>query len=105
MRPRIFLLRCYAYAYIYPSIEASRLHTEAGMNAAQITKHGILDMQVCVPSDWTDDIILRWAHENNPCGTENGWVIRRTGDKLLAGDPERQPCAEREGFVHIMLDA
>ncbi len=34
-----------------------------------------------------------------------GWQIRKKGDPLLGDDPERQPCDDREGFVHIMLDA
>jgi hypothetical protein len=66
---------------------------------------GIFDMKVCVPTDWTDEQVLDFAGEEYPCGTTNGWFIRREGDKALLGDPERQPCADREGCVHIMLDA
>ena len=67
----------------------------------EITRYGILDMQVCVPKDWTDEQVLEFAEANNP----GGWQIRREGDPFLNGDPERVPCDEREGFVHIMLDA
>lgn len=73
------------------------------MNAV-ITRIGVLDMQVCVPVEWTDEQVTEFAEKENPSGT-NGWFIRRTGDKALAGDPERQPCAERTGFVHVMLDS
>ncbi len=72
---------------------------------AMITRYGALDMQVCVPEDWCDDSVVWLANRENTCGTSQGWQIRREGDKALAGDLERQPCAQRQGFVHIMLDA
>ncbi len=42
-----------------------------------VTRRGALDMQVCVPSDWTDDQVKQFVEAENPCGTENGWQIRR----------------------------
>lgn len=72
---------------------------------AEVTRTGALDMQVCVPSDWTDRQVKEFADTENECGTDNGWAIRKEGDKNLLGKPERVPCADREGFVHIMLDA
>lgn len=72
---------------------------------AEVTKRGMLDMQVCVPADWTDEQAVAFAERAYPCGTTNGWVIRREGDEALAGDPERRPCEKRAGHVHIMLDA
>lgn len=71
----------------------------------EVTQRNALDMQVCVPTAFTDEQVSHFAETNNPCGTANGWSIRREGNKALMGCPERQPCAEREGFVHIMLDA
>lgn len=73
--------------------------------SAEVTKRGALDMQVCVPADWTDTQVMYFADKENPCGTEHGWFIRKAGDEALRGDPERQPCKERAGYVHIMLDA
>lgn len=70
-----------------------------------ITKIGALDMQVCVPKDFTDEQVLTFANEKNPCGTRNGWQIRRAGDRLLAGDDERVTCLDCQDKVHIMLDA
>ena len=55
--------------------------------------------------DWTDDEIVSFAEQEYPCGTTCGWVIRREGDKLLAGCPERNSCKTRKGFVHVVLDA
>lgn len=72
---------------------------------ATVTRRGALDMQVCVPTDWTDDQVITFAESEYPCGTENGWFIRRVGDDALAGCPERQPCSMESGHVHIMLDA
>lgn len=73
-------------------------------SGATVTRTGALDMQVCVPSEWSDEQVKCFADSKNPCGTENGWFIRKDA-KLLRGDPERNPCAQRKGFVHVMLDA
>ncbi len=29
--------------------------------AAEVTRHGALDMQVCAPSDWTDEQVKEFA--------------------------------------------
>ncbi len=70
----------------------------------EITMRGILDMQVCVPEDWTDEQVKEFADRENLCGTTYGWFIRKDTERL-GGSPERNPCRERKGFVHIMLDA
>lgn len=72
---------------------------------AEVTYRGALDLQVCVPSGWSDEEVKSFADRKAPCGTDLGWSIRRAGDDALGGDPERQPCEKRDGFVHIMLDA
>ena len=72
---------------------------------AQVTRSGALSMQVCVPNDWHDERVVSFAEQENPCGTDYGWFIRRQGDKLLAGDDERSPCDMIAEHVHIMLDA
>jgi hypothetical protein len=71
----------------------------------EVTRRGALDMQVCVPSDWTDRQIMEFANRENLCGTELGWQIRKQDDPDLAGADERVPCSSRDGFVHVMLDA
>lgn len=73
--------------------------------APVVTRTGLLDMQVCVPASWKDRNVIDFANRENPCGTQNGWQIRRQGDKNLNGADERTECDGREGFVHIMLDA
>ena len=72
---------------------------------AEVLRTGIFNIQVCIPVDWTDAQVLEFAESEYPCGTENGWLIRREGDKALCGAPERNPCVERASHVHIMLDA
>lgn len=72
---------------------------------AAVTRRGALDMQVCVPSAWTDEQVKDFADRENECGTEHGWQIRKQGDPALAGADERVKCADRGGHVHIMLDA
>lgn len=71
----------------------------------EVTRYGLLDMQVCVSQEWTDEQVREFAESTYPCGTSNGWQIRRQGDEALAGSDERTKCEGREGFVHIMLDA
>lgn len=71
-----------------------------------VTRVGPLDMQVCVPDQWTDEEVIKFADRKNRCGTHAGWQIRREGDEaLLLGMPERNPCDERPGYVHVTLDA
>ena len=70
-----------------------------------ITHAGALDMQVCVPKEWSDDQAIRFAESKYPCGTTHGWQIRRQGDEALSGSDERVACASDPTRVHIMLDA
>jgi hypothetical protein len=56
-----------------------------------------------VPAAWTNRQAKAFAEIHNPCGAFAGWHVRKD-PKLLAGDPIRQPCDDRPGFVHIMLD-
>lgn len=71
---------------------------------AVVTRHTLLAMQVCVPNDWTDDQAAQFAEGECPCGTSHGWAMRKEGNPNLAGCPERMPCEDREGHVHIMFD-
>ncbi len=75
------------------------------MSAPEVTCFGILDTQVCVPVDFTDEQVIEFAQVENPCGTREGWQIRRKDDPLLSGCAERVTCDERANFVHIVLDA
>lgn len=71
----------------------------------EVTKRSFLSMQVCVPENWTDEQVAEFAEADYPCGTTGGWRIRKEGDPACNGYPERNPCEDREGCVHIMLDA
>ena len=71
----------------------------------EITQCGLLCMQACVPSTYTDEQVIAFVEGEHPCGTTHGWGIRKQGSKYLNGSDERVKCAEREGYVHIMLDA
>ena len=74
-------------------------------NTPRIIRCYGLDCQVCVPKDWTNAQIISLTEQENPCGTENGWMIRRKGDPALAGDLERVPCSDNPDWVHVKLDA
>jgi hypothetical protein len=69
----------------------------------QVTRTGMLDMQVCVPADFTDWQVEEFANTATPSGTEHGWHMRTADDPAQAGAPLRVPCRDREGHVHIML--
>lgn len=72
---------------------------------AEVTRKGVLSMQVCVPESWSDSQVKSFADRENLCGTELGWCIRKKNSKLLNGSDERVSCSSRSGYVHIMLDA
>lgn len=72
---------------------------------AVVTRRGALDMQVCVPKGWTDEQVKAFADKENPCGTADGWIIRREGNEALAGAPERIECSANSALCHVMLDA
>lgn len=76
-----------------------------GEELPEVTRYGLLCMQVCVPKTWTDDQVNTFAEQEYPCGTSCGWSIRRQGDPSLNGDAERVACHDRADFVHVMLDA
>lgn len=67
-----------------------------------VTRLGALDAQVCVPEDWTDEQIIQFFKQAESCCTEP--AIRKEGDRMLGGAPERNPCDTRAGFVHVVLD-
>ena len=71
----------------------------------EIIRMSGLDVQACVPEDWPDERIISFAEQQYPCGTKHGWQVRHQGHRLLAGCPAKVPCSDREGFVHVMLDA
>ena len=75
------------------------------MEDPQMTRCGAVDAQACVPEGYTDAEVVAFAESRYPSGTELGWRVRKEGDRFLEGAPERVPCAERSGYVHVMLDA
>lgn len=85
-----------------PMVVANKAERDA---RAEIVHAGFLDIQVCVPHEWTDEEVKTFADSNHPCGTENGWQITRAGDEVLKGAEERETCATYDDFVHIMLQA
>lgn len=71
---------------------------------ATLIKIGVFDLQVCVPTDWTDDQVVEFTKQRNPSGTDDGWSIRRQGCKRLGGCDERVPCKDLDGHVHLALE-
>ena len=75
------------------------------MNKPEVTYRGLLDMQVCVPKEYTDEQVIKFAEKENPCGTMHGWGVRKQGHKLLGGSNERVQCSKNPNKCHIMLNA
>lgn len=71
---------------------------------ASITKRCLVDMQVCVPKEWTNPQVTEYANTRNPTGISSQWKIRKQGHEALEGAPERMQCANDAGKVHIMLE-
>lgn len=80
------------------------MNPEKPIMRGMVIRRGPLDMQVCVPKNWTEEEIISFAESTNPSGTEAGWHIRQDPD-LLAGDPVRAQCSIHPAFVHVTLDA
>ncbi len=73
-----------------------------------VTRTGVFDCQVCVPEDWTDEQASEYVAMANPCGTSMGWCLRKQDAYKAPGSSdqnERQPCEERDNYVHITFDA
>lgn len=75
------------------------------MEQPEVSRAGCLDMQVCIPADWSDEKATEFAEQSNPCGTSGGWAVRKQGSPYLAGCDERVACRDKPGFVHLTLDA
>ena len=74
-------------------------------SGASVTTVGPYSLQVCAPDSWTNTKVERFAEILWPCGTVLGWTVRENGHRLLNGYSSRVPCAVKDGFVHVMLDA
>lgn len=70
-----------------------------------VVRLGVLECRVCIPKGWSDSQALAFVTTANPFGTRAGWEMRKKGSPYLQGSPERCPCDERKGFVHITFDA
>lgn len=70
-----------------------------------LVRASLLDMQICVPKEYTDEQVIEAAELLNPSGTKNGWQIRKQGHEDLRGDDERVTCAKWDENVHVTLDA
>jgi hypothetical protein len=76
-----------------------------------VVQTGPLHMQVCVPQEYTDNQVEIYANYISPCGTTEGWKIRRNLgavvdiDKVQSDYFERVECGEKPRFVHVLLEA
>lgn len=73
------------------------------MEKPMVTWVGLCDMQVCVPAEYSASQAEAFANAENPTGISSPWRMKHDGDETLRDCGERVQCAERDGFVHIML--
>jgi len=73
------------------------------MANVNIPRYGVLDMQICVPKEFTDEQVIEAAECHNASGTSNGWKICKEGSAWLDGCPERVQCEKYPENVHIKL--
>ncbi|MHB1310598.1 MAG: hypothetical protein ACYC3L_01185 [Gemmatimonadaceae bacterium] len=68
-----------------------------------VTVTGIFTMQACVPAHWNEEQVADFGRRQM-CGTTHGWQLAHDGDEVLSGAAARVPCAEREGYVHVIYE-
>jgi hypothetical protein len=71
--------------------------------SAQVVRTGLMDMQVCVPKDWSDEQAEQFANGSRPTGLDHGWKLREAADRAQNGAPIRVQCEQDAANVHIML--
>ncbi len=71
----------------------------------EVTFHGFLDLQVCVPKTLTDAQVEEFANIGQPTGIESGWKVKLESDPTMMGAPQRVQCGhqDRNDCCHIML--
>ena len=61
-----------------------------------VTRHALLNIQVCVPKEWSNKQAIEFAEREYPAGTELGWC---------AGRLARVNCDNGDNMIHVVLDA
>jgi hypothetical protein len=80
------------------------------MSEPTVMKMTLLNLSVCVPAEWTDEQVERFANADCPAGTQHGWGIQKAAeysqDLPEEQRKERVSCGgpnPREGYVHVVL--
>ena len=68
----------------------------------EVMRQNLISCHICVPADWTDKQVLTWIADENPSGTDNGWITLDENEHP-DGNPKRNPCNDRKGYVHMVL--
>lgn len=71
--------------------------------SAEVTRCGLIDLQVCVPEDWSDAQAEQFANAERPTGIDSRWTLRAADDPAQNGAPIRVACDSRAHHVHIMM--
>ena len=60
-------------------------------------------IEVCVPKNWPDDVVVAFAQAQYPCSRKPGWVIKLPTQQDLLHAFEQ--CPDSPSFHHVRLDA
>jgi len=52
----------------------------------------LMEMEVCVPTQWASQRTEEFAEQQNPCGCKPGWKVASS-----------KPCLEHRGFDLVIL--
>lgn len=74
------------------------------MSTAEVIRIALMDLQVCVPKDATDEEATDFVNTTNPTGISSRWAMKKEGNPTLVGYPERVNCEDRADHVHIVFE-
>ena len=63
----------------------------------EVVRIGLLDLQVCVPKEFSDADVEAFANAESPTGISSNWSI------VGEGDVRRVQCVERPECCHLVL--
>lgn len=69
-----------------------------------VIQQRFLNIQICVPKDWTDEQAEEFANEEISTGITSKWEMVHDNDDMLNGDPERAQCDDDPEYIHIVLN-
>ena len=73
------------------------------MAAPNLVRMSLINLQVCVPKEFTDEQAEEAANQLHPTGISSKWTMREAEDPTQMGAPLRVQCQQHPENVHIMM--